>query len=477
EIWRAARDSESRFVQKAAVVALRKLKSPRLKSYVDGSAISSIDNEVLLEAVRAVHDLPLIQFFPQIAALANRTGYPDAVTRRALNAAYRLGTPQHAQAIAALAAKPTAAPAMRLEALDMLKSWAKPSNRDRVLGDWRPLASRPREAAATALRGNLVAILGGNTKITQSAIDAAAGLGIREIEPVIRKRFADTKGSASTRANALRAMEALNSDMLDRTAIDALNDEQELVRIAARDVLSRVNPPVALESLGGATASTSLAERQQAFASLGRMSPQQAGRLLEQAMRDLKQGKVPRDTRLDVVEAARKIGSQPLRRLLAEYDKATSGEQGLAGYTDCLQGGNSAAGRKIFFEKAAVYCVRCHQVAGRGGNVGPDLSRIATEKDRRYLLEAIVQPNAAIARNYETVLLATDDGLSYSGILKEESETELVLLNAEGKTVRIPKETIEQRGKGKSSMPADLINNLSKMEVRDLVEFLSSLKE
>ena len=86
-------------------------------------------------------------------------------------------------------------------------------------------------------------------------------------------------------------------------------------------------------------------------------------------------------------------------------------------------------------------------------------------------------PNGSVQPGLAASWTISDDGLSYSGILKEESETELVLLNAEGKTVRIPKETIEQRGKGKSSMPADLINNLSKMEVRDLVEFLSSLKE
>jgi hypothetical protein len=46
----------------------------------------------------------------------------------------------------------------------------------------------------------------------------------------------------------------------------------------------------------------------------------------------------------------------------------------------------------------------------------------------------------------------------------------------EGKFVRVEKETIEERRKGNSAMPADIIKQLSQVELRDLVAYLASLK-
>ena len=47
----------------------------------------------------------------------------------------------------------------------------------------------------------------------------------------------------------------------------------------------------------------------------------------------------------------------------------------------------------------------------------------------------------------------------------------------EGALVKVPKSKIEERRSGKSAMPGDLIKHLSRKDVRDLVEFLASLKE
>ena len=49
-------------------------------------------------------------------------------------------------------------------------------------------------------------------------------------------------------------------------------------------------------------------------------------------------------------------------------------------------------------------------------------------------------------------------------------------MTAEGKPVDVPKDTIEDRKRGPSAMPADLVQKLSKPELRDLVEFLSTLR-
>ena len=49
-------------------------------------------------------------------------------------------------------------------------------------------------------------------------------------------------------------------------------------------------------------------------------------------------------------------------------------------------------------------------------------------------------------------------------------------MTAEGKSLSVPKDTIEERKRGPSAMPADVAAKLSKTELRDLIEFLASLK-
>ena len=120
--------------------------------------------------------------------------------------------------------------------------------------------------------------------------------------------------------------------------------------------------------------------------------------------------------------------------------------------------------------------MRCHKVEGRGGDVGPELSKIGVDKTRTYLLEAIVLPNKAIAKNFESVLLVTDDGIVHSGIVKAEDDQKIQLMTVEGKLVQITKEQIDERREGKSAMPEDLIKQLTPRDVRDLVEYLATRK-
>jgi quinoprotein glucose dehydrogenase len=114
-------------------------------------------------------------------------------------------------------------------------------------------------------------------------------------------------------------------------------------------------------------------------------------------------------------------------------------------------------------------------VKDRGGEVGPILTEIAVKKDRTYLLEAIVAPNAKIAENFETVVLATDEDQVITGVLRSEDEENLQVMLADGTSVTVPVESIVARRKGVSSMPADLMKYLSRRELRDLVAYLAIL--
>lgn len=481
EIWNQARHSDSRFVQKAAVVGIRKLRDPKrqaelLRGYVDPVHLGSLEEEVLVEVVRTIHDLPIPSLFPDLVPLTQRPGLSDPIMRRVLNAAFRLGQAEHATAIASVAAAATASNAMRTEAVQMLADWSKPSSRDRVLGDWRPLEPRPAEPAAVAIQSQLPALLNGTPELTQTVIAAASRLGIREIEPTVRVLLADSSNNPTIRADALRALATLEQNDIENIALAAATDAQVAVRIAAREVLAKVNPAQALKSLEQAIDAMPVRERQDALALLAEMPQPAAAELIRQAMVRLNQDEIKPDTRLDVLLAARSRKDPEIQRLVQQYENSRPQNDPLAKYLDCREGGDAVNGQRIFFEKTAVYCMRCHQVDGRGGEVGPNLSNIGKERDRRYLLEAIVNPDAAIAKGFETALIATFDGLTFSGIIKSEDDQTLTLVTPEGKTLRIARDDIEQIGKGKSSMPADLVKNLSLRELRDLVEYLSRQK-
>jgi quinoprotein glucose dehydrogenase len=50
-------------------------------------------------------------------------------------------------------------------------------------------------------------------------------------------------------------------------------------------------------------------------------------------------------------------------------------------------------------------------------------------------------------------------------------------MTAEGKLIVVPQDEIDERKAGGSAMPADFVKYLSKLEIRDLIEFLSESKE
>jgi putative membrane-bound dehydrogenase-like protein len=141
-----------------------------------------------------------------------------------------------------------------------------------------------------------------------------------------------------------------------------------------------------------------------------------------------------------------------------------------------LSKGDARAGREIFFGKKAG-CTACHTVAGQGGKVGPDLSKIGSIRAGRDLLEAIVFPSATFARGYEPFLIRTRDGAIYDGLIARETPDAIYLFTAERVEKRIPRASVELIQQSKVSiMPQGLDNQITHQELRDLIAFLISLK-
>ena len=89
-----------------------------------------------------------------------------------------------------------------------------------------------------------------------------------------------------------------------------------------------------------------------------------------------------------------------------------------------MSSGDIRRGQLVFHsEKAA--CYSCHAIGYRGGNVGPDLTKIGSVRSERDLLEAIVFPSASLVRSFEPIAVATNDGKVYNGLLRGETADEL----------------------------------------------------
>ena len=146
---------------------------------------------------------------------------------------------------------------------------------------------------------------------------------------------------------------------------------------------------------------------------------------------------------LDLLEAAGKRSGKDIQARLARVEAARSKSDQLAPYRETLVGGEAEVGKRLFFNKAELSCVRCHKINGTGGEVGPDLTGIGAKQKRDYLLEAIVLPSKTIAKGYETVVLTLVSGKTIAGILRQEDAREVQLMTPEGELLKVAKDQIE----------------------------------
>ncbi len=478
-------DNENPAIRLGVLLAWRKQANPAIAKY-----LADADPRLVLEAARAIHDLPIEHAMPPLAAridepyAATADDY-DALFRRMLNANVRLAKPENAVALARYAARSEAPERLRIEALDMLGQWNKPAPRDRVLGSWRPLGERDASVAADALRTQLAPIFSASANVRRKAAEVASKLGVKEVVPELVRLIEDQTADAPARAAALAALGQLNAGPVDQAVKDALAGDAPELRIEARRILARRDPSAAIAELKQAFMRGRLDEKQAAIETLAAIPRPAADDLLGKWFAELTAGRLAPDLRLDLLTAVRDRLNRPnrllswpqreaLRGQLKAYDDKLASDPSFA-YQLALTGGNADRGRAIFQEKVALSCVRCHKVAGTGGEVGPDLSKIGADKTREYLLESIVEPNKAIAKGFETAILTLDDGRVLTGIVKDQTDRELTLVTAEAKTFTVPIAQIDERSTGQSAMPADLPKQMSLLELRDLVEFLSKL--
>src|SRR4029453_2732665 len=123
----AAAKDESKSVRLTALLALRRQLKPDVAHF-----LADADPALVKEAARAINDEGITAAYPQLAALIAKPTNDEQLMLRVINPKHRAGTTAPAQAPATYAPAAAQPEPLQLEALEALRTWAKPFARDRV---------------------------------------------------------------------------------------------------------------------------------------------------------------------------------------------------------------------------------------------------------------------------------------------------------------------------------------------------------
>ena len=135
--------------------------------------------------------------------------------------------------------------------------------------------------------------------------------------------------------------------------------------------------------------------------------------------------------------------------------------------------GNVENGASVF----QAQCASCHRVAGRGGRLGPDLSRIGVARSRAALVREIRTPSDWMPPTYETVTLVTKDGQRIRGAKKNEDVFSIQVMDVRERIQGFLKSNLQEvTYEPGSLMPAFPAGRLNDSDLNDLVGYLTTLR-
>jgi putative heme-binding domain-containing protein len=129
-------------------------------------------------------------------------------------------------------------------------------------------------------------------------------------------------------------------------------------------------------------------------------------------------------------------------------------------------------GRQVFRK----HCATCHQVAGEGALVGPQLDGIGMRGDER-VIEDLLAPYRNVDGEFRTSIVSTHDGQVISGLIRSRKDGTLLLVNSEGKEVSLREDDIDQVDQIRTSiMPENFTQLIPDESLNDLIAYLLSLR-
>jgi putative membrane-bound dehydrogenase-like protein len=130
--------------------------------------------------------------------------------------------------------------------------------------------------------------------------------------------------------------------------------------------------------------------------------------------------------------------------------------------------GDPGRGKQVFVKN----CATCHRFRDVGQQVGPDIASVG-DKSPPSLLTAILDPNQAVEARYVSYLATMKNGLTFTGILSNETGASVTLIGTDGKPQTILRKDLEElTSTGKSLMPEGLEKEVQPQDLADLIAFI-----
>lgn len=465
----------SRALRIAGVVALRRMRHAGIEAFLDDN-----DEFVVTEAARAINDdLSIERALPALGNLLKERRFTnEALIRRAISANLRVGTEASMQNLIDYSLRTNVPSAMRVEAVAALSTWAKPSVLDRVDGRFRGEITRDagpvRERAAEPLNR----LMSSNEKdLRLGAVKAVGKLKVTSASENLFTRL-KSDANADVRAEALKSIVGLEDARTGEAIRQALQDKEKSVRVVALDLLPKTDMPreemVAL--LTDVIETKTTEEKQAALLTLGTLRSPAAEKVVDGLLSKLNEGKLSREIQLELAEAVDSLKSGKLKARMATITARLAPDSLMAAYSSVLAGGDVDKGRNIFFRDQSAQCMRCHSYNDYGGNAGPRLNGVAKRLTPEQLLEALIEPSKRIAPGFGIVTVDLKSGGNIAGILQSERNDAIVLKVGEKPDTVISRTAIARVTSAPSSMPP-MRYLLTKRQIRDLLGFLSTLRE
>ncbi|MEO0414989.1 MAG: hypothetical protein AAF226_08570, partial [Verrucomicrobiota bacterium] len=414
--------------QVAGVVALRRMQNPRVAEFLKSRHVS-----VTTEAALAIHDdFSIPDAMPDLAAaLFHETNKTDAYVLRALNANARLGTAECVSRVAEFASKNTASESQRLFAIERLAEWLTPPALDAVTGRARTAPQPiPLEEVKRALKPYMTLLIGASsTAVQEAGMKLSDQYDLPPDNDSLTNLIEDETIDPAVRVVALEMIEG-DTEALTAMIDPLLKSDHTSLRVAALKKLAKVDPDegkwqaqewIRVEN------PDYLAEVQAAIHVLGDIGDKETiSRYLDYML----DGGLMRGTHMDILKAAESLEVENDR--LAAFHAARANPMDPKSFDICLEGGDAAKGKDIFFNHLAAQCVRCHKYekGGKGSVIGPNLYGYGVNKSPEELMEALVAPQATIAKGYGNTSVTLKDGKTVSGTLKKDDKAKVVVQNA-----------------------------------------------
>ncbi len=450
----------------------RDLRDAWLPAVIDGSFADDGRFGRVLYAVRAADATEAI---PRIVARVEQGGLSTADRDAALACIATLGNPQQLRIVYDIVVNPATPAAQRLP---LLASLIEAYSRRRIVpaGDLAATAAIVRDPDNAAVaRGieavaawdviaavpDLAAIAGGTGRPPDVRRAAIAALGDLPGEPARNALLAiasPTDGDIPLRAAAVAALVPRSRQQAATQAVALLAAAPD--KAAAETVFRGF--------LGAKDGATSLAD------ALDAASARLTADVVRHGMQAISASGRQEPALTKSLEAAAARAGGPAVPTAGSSRHAMNNAE-LDAFIELVRTKADRKRGEAIYARESLKCVSCHRLGDQGSRVGPNLAAIGAASQLDYLIDSLVYPSKNVKEGFNTIVVQTDDGQVVTGIQVSRSDTELVLRDATGKEVKIPRADIEAESAGTSLMPAGLIDQLSREELADLVRFLSEL--